>query len=47
MNEFTEYELLTLREGLFSYQKYHWDKLSDSEFENIDKKIKERLENMK
>jgi len=38
--ELTEREILTLREGLFVFQKYNWDKISDEEFERLDNKIK-------
>jgi len=44
--KFTEFELLTLREGLFSFQKYNWDKLTEKEFIKIDNKIKQLVERL-
>jgi|GEM_PF-7065694 len=47
MNNFNEFELLTLREGLFAFQKYNWNKISDEEFNKIDDKIKAMVKNLK
>ena len=37
----TEFEILTLREGLYLVQKHNWDRITDNEFDTIDNKIKE------
>ena len=44
--EFTEFDLLTLREGLFCLRKYNPEVVSETEFNQIDNKIKKIVEAM-
>jgi len=45
-NKFNEFELLTLREGLFCLRLYRPEIVSEKEFKQIDNKIKLLVENL-
>lgn len=44
---FNEFELLTLREGLFSFYNSGFNNLTEEEFKQIENKIKVLIEDLK